>query len=343
VFARAGHLEKTPTRPISAIRSSFRSSRSADGASHRRIPAIIAAMNPLGLVALVLALGCGRPASRVEPSAAPALESAPSPAPPAASVAAQSNAAPGAVPAQAPARAFEPLVADASRIHLEVEGFRPAVVSVPLGSTEPRPLVVALHGNFDRPDWHCELWQSATRGFPFILCPRGVPRGDVPKSMDRWEYGSLDKTKKELDAGIAALEARFPGRIAEGPVVYLGFSLGAILGIQIAKKEAARFSRVVLIEGGLGGLDGPGIRRFQEGGGERILMACGQAGCTQKGKALVKRLEKQGILARVVDGGTIGHTYDGAIAEGIAREWPWLVEGLEGWPASPGKDAGFPE
>ena len=60
-------------------------------------------------------------------------------------------------------------------------------------------------------------------------------------------------------------------------------------------------------------------------------------------RKLVKRLEKQGLLARVVDGGRIGHTYDGAIAEGIGTEWPWLVEGLEGWPASPGKDAGIPE
>jgi pimeloyl-ACP methyl ester carboxylesterase len=300
-------------------------------------------MNWLGLVAFVLALGCGRPASRVEPSAAPAVESTSPPAAAAVAVAPQTIAPPSAASEHAQSPALEPLAADASRIPLDVEGFKPAVLSVPLGSTEPRPLVVALHGNFDRPDWHCELWQSITRGYPFILCPRGVPRGDVSRSMDRWEYGSLDKTKKELDAGITALETRFPGRLAKGPIVYLGFSLGAILGIQIAKKEPARFSRVVLIEGGLGGLDAAGIKRFQEGGGERILMACGQPACTQKGKALVRRLEKQGVSARVVDGGRIGHTYDGAIAEGIAREWPWLVEGLEGWPPSPGKDAGIPE
>jgi hypothetical protein len=36
-----------------------------------------------------------------------------------------------------------------------------------------------------------------------------------------------------------------------------------------------------------------------------------------------------------VDGGNIGHTYDGAIAEGVAREWSWLVEGLAGWAPVP--------
>jgi hypothetical protein len=62
-----------------------------------------------------------------------------------------------------------------------------------------------------------------------------------------------------------------------------------------------------------------------------VLLACGQSGCVQKGRGLVKRLERLGLGARLVDGGNIGHTYDGAIAEGIAREWPWLVEGLQGW------------
>lgn len=229
-----------------------------------------------------------------------------------------------------------PLEAEAARIVLEVEGFEPAVVSVPLGATEPRPLVVALHGNFDRPDWHCELWQESLRAYPFILCPRGVPRRDVPRSMDRWEYASLAKTKKELEAGIRALEARFPGRIAQGPRVLLGFSLGAILGVQIAKQSPSEFPRVVLIEGGSKGFDAPSIRRFKEGGGERVLVACGQATCVQEGKVLAGRLEKLGLRAQLLDGGRVGHTYDGPIAEGVTRAWPWLVEGLEGWSVTNG-------
>jgi predicted esterase len=300
-------------------------------------------MNWLGVVALVLAAGCGRSGSKVEPSASPAAEPAAPPAAPVASVGAQSISTPSPAPEQAPSPALEPLTAEGARIALDVEGFEPAVVSVPLGSTEPRPLVVALHGNFDRPDWHCELWQSVARGYPFILCPRGVPRRDVPRSMYRWEYSSLAKTKKELDAGIAALDARFPGRVEKGPIVYVGFSLGAILGVRIVEAEPARFSRVVLIEGGLGLLDAPAIRRFREGGGERVLLACGQADCTRKGKALSKRLEKQGLLARLVDGGRVGHTYDGPVADGIAAEWPWLVEGLEGWPGSARNDVENPE
>src|SRR5687768_13700772 len=38
-------------------------------------------------------------------------------------------------------------------ITMPVEGFRDARVTVPQGATEPRPVVVALHGAGDRPEW----------------------------------------------------------------------------------------------------------------------------------------------------------------------------------------------
>jgi pimeloyl-ACP methyl ester carboxylesterase len=231
---------------------------------------------------------------------------------------------------------LEPLNAVSEFAALDVPGFRAAVVSLPLGAREPRPLVVALHGNFDRPEWQCEIWRVATQAASFILCPRGVPRGDVPRSADRWEYGSAKLTERELDAGIAALREKFGGYLAEGPIVYVGFSLGAILGTTIVKQAPARYPRLVLIEGGLGGMES--IAKFyKEHGGERVLMACGQTGCLQKSRSLAKRLEKLELGARVVDGGNIGHTYDGAIADGIAREWPWLVEGLPSWASVQGK------
>src|SRR5688500_18592409 len=36
---------------------------------------------------------------------------------------------------------------------LPVPGYGVAVVSMPLGAREPRPVVLALHGNYDRPEW----------------------------------------------------------------------------------------------------------------------------------------------------------------------------------------------
>jgi pimeloyl-ACP methyl ester carboxylesterase len=174
------------------------------------------------------------------------------------------------------------------------------------------------------------VWRAASGATSFILCPRGVPRGDVPRSQDRWEYASAKKTESEIEAGLAALRQRFGEHVAEGPIVYVGFSLGAILGTSIVRRHPERYPRLVLIEGGLGGLEGMG-KLYKEGGGQRVLLACGQAGCLAKSRRLEKRLEAWGLEARVVDGGNIGHTYDGAIAQGIQADWPWLVEGLPAW------------
>ncbi len=236
-----------------------------------------------------------------------------------------------------------PLAAASDLVALDVPGFAPAVVSVPRGATEPRPLVVALHGNFDRPEWQCEVWRAATAGYPFILCPRGVPRRDAPKALDRWEY-SMPKFEAELDAAVAALRQRFAEYSVDGPIVYVGFSLGAILGTTIIMKSPARYPRALLVEGGLGALTMQSAKRYRARGGERLLLACGQKECARRSRLLVKMLEQQGVGAHLVDGGNIGHTYDGTIAEGVAREWPWLVEGLPGWPIRGGElpDAGVP-
>ena len=221
-----------------------------------------------------------------------------------------------------------PLDADAALASLPVQGFRDAVVSVPIGATDPRPIVVALHGNFDRPEWQCDVMREITEGFPFVLCPRGIPRRDVSKSLDRWEYGSVKQLKQELDAGLAAVRERFAGYVADGPIVMTGFSLGAILARPIVMEDPARFPRVVFTEGGS---DGWSFKRFKNGGGSRVVFACAQAGCVPKCRGLAKRAERAGVEVRVADGGSIGHTYDGPVARAIQAEWSWLVEADPNW------------
>src|SRR5688572_17197436 len=53
-----------------------------------------------------------------------------------------------------------PLEAATPQVDLAVPGHAPAVVSVPVGTTERRPIVVVAHGNFDRAEWQCRTWRS---------------------------------------------------------------------------------------------------------------------------------------------------------------------------------------
>lgn len=299
---------------------------------------------PSGLLAIGLAACARREAPKpIEPSALapkPTEPSAlaPKPAPVTAELA--SAAAPATTPpasalpgASAPDRALPPLAASEQFVPLEVPGFEPAVVSVPTGAAAPRPIAVALHGNFDRPEWQCEVWRGVlgTRGF--ILCPRGIPRRDVPKREDRWEYGSAKAVEAEIEAGVSALKQRFPGHVADGPLLLIGFSLGAIYGAPIALKRPQRFPKLVLVEGGQRAL-APGVaKKFAAAAGEpaRLFIACGQANCLLSAKQLSLSLERAGLPTRFGGAPKAGHTYDGEVAAAVSRELGWLLAGDLRW------------
>jgi pimeloyl-ACP methyl ester carboxylesterase len=218
-----------------------------------------------------------------------------------------------------------PLTGTAELTPLVVPAYRDATVSVPLGARESRPVVLALHGNYDRPEWQCAVWREVTKGYPFILCPRGVPRRDASPSEDRWTYGKATDVRREIDAALGALRVRFGDYVAPAPIVYAGFSLGAILGVGIVAEDADRFPRAVLIEGGHAGWSQARAKTFAGAGGKRILFACGQSSCKSEARAPEKLLGRFGVETRSVFGGEVGHTYDGPVAAEIARALPWLI------------------
>ncbi len=232
----------------------------------------------------------------------------------------ETPASPSAEPPTAPLTG-EPLQA------LSVEGFGDAVVSVPLGSIAPRPIVVAMHGNYDRPEWQCEVWREVTRGFPWVLCPRGIPRDDAPKSADRWTFGGLPRFEKELFAGLAALAAAHHGYVDAERPIFTGFSLGAILGVHLLKRHDSPFERAVLIEGGYKGWGVAGARAFAERGGRKLLFGCGQTACVHAGKQIERLFAQHPIGVEVVSGGNVGHTYAAEVQTAVVERWAWLVEG----------------
>lgn len=234
-----------------------------------------------------------------------------------------------AEPAGPAALAGEPLVA------LKVEGWEDAVVSVPRGATGPRPIALATHGNYDRPEWQCEVWRGIIGDRGFILCPRGFARKDSPSPDDiRFTYANNGELEKEIDAGLAALRARWPQYVAEGPVLYTGFSLGAIMGVAIAGRTpgAARYPRMILVEGGYDRWTAPNLSGFtRESAERRVLFACGGTGCMQGAKVSARALDQRKVQTRVVGATRSGHTYDGAVADEVKAAFAWVIEGDARW------------
>ncbi|HEU4404742.1 MAG TPA: hypothetical protein VFS43_05565 [Polyangiaceae bacterium] len=232
--------------------------------------------------------------------------------------------------------ALAPLAAESWLITLPAEGFEDVFTSVPLGATEPRPVVVALHGIQDRAEWACSEWRGAAGPHPFVLCPRGVPSPGVPRSAGVYAHYGAAQTVREIGAGLRALKARFGAHVAEGPLTLAGFSLGANVGSRIAIAEPATFPRLVLAEGGHGAWTRPAALAFAKGGGRRVLFACSQAACREAIKGPAAALRAAGVEAELAYAGNIGHLVDERVVSSIRARWPFVIEGDGRYPPPPG-------
>ncbi len=150
------------------------------------------------------------------------------------------------------------------------------VASLPVGARERRPVVVGVHGSHDRPDATCARWRRALGGWPFIVCPRGVPyRGALA-------WGSAGVVAERIDAALAALRERHGAHLADGPVVYAGWSLGATRGPEVVALRPGVFGLVVLAEVGHTRIDSTSsAKALRLGRTPRVLVACATRRCAK--------------------------------------------------------------
>ena len=284
---------------------------------------------PAGLALLTLLVGCAHPPAIDRPAPVGLSPRGPvevaSPPPPALAEASAPRSAPSPTP----------LSAEAAIIDLPVVGHRPAVVSVPLGATSPRPLLIIAHGAGGRPEPHCAFWRTMLGARGFLLCPRGVLLGAYAAPADQgFFYPDHHALEREVNAAIAALRARFGDHLDDRAPIYVGFSQGATMGALAFVKRPAAFARLVLIEGGVGESDEwtiEGARAFRESGAERVLFACGRPSCFLAAQRSLTYLGKAGLVGRVIHAAGAGHTYGGAVADAVSRALPWVLEGDPRW------------
>jgi poly(3-hydroxybutyrate) depolymerase len=205
-----------------------------------------------------------------------------------------------------------------------VEGYGEAVVAVPLGAREPRRVVVALHGNADRPEWQCGSWRGIAGSDVFVLCPRGVKRMDV-RGPPRFTFGTLERTEGELRAALEALKHRYGQHVAPGGVVLTGLGVGATHSLKLAQQEPAFFSRVVAIEGETEQWTAGTAAAFASRGGQRVLFACAHEACERLGVRNVLFTRRNGGDARLVVAGPKARGFDAHLTSLIQQHWSWLI------------------
>ena len=226
---------------------------------------------------------------------------------------------------------LDPLESTPAIVPLAVPGMLDAVVSVPLGATAPRPVVVATHGLWDFPEGLCDNWRWIVGNRAWVLCPRGEARPDKTFS-----YRNGPALAKEIDAGVRALEDAYPGYVDAGPRLYTGFSLGAILGVWVVTHDPEHYPRAILTEGGEDKFNAAAAAAYSRGGGQRVLFACGLAFRVAGASRAAKILERAGVSSRVIlgklpDAGQFIHWYNGPVAEETREQLDWLFEGDGRW------------
>jgi hypothetical protein len=202
-----------------------------------------------------------------------------------------------------------------------------AYVAPPVGATEARPVVVAVHGAIDDAGLMCSAWRLVADVYPFVVCPAGTT---IRK--DTYVWGSSDQIRKRVNEAIAAVRSRYGEHVARGPAVYAAFSQGANMAGPVLEKSAKLTPRAILSEGGYRAFDRAGsASAFARNGGERVMFSCSQPGCARWFDAPRAALERGGVPVSVVDCGPHGHSMPPPVRERLNAVLPWLVEGMPGW------------
>jgi hypothetical protein len=222
-------------------------------------------------------------------------------------------------------KGLPPLVASSWLVPIEAHGFGPALASVPLGASVPSPVMIAIHGDHDRPEWTCGSYRSAIQRNAFILCPRGVARPDHDFTL-----GTVSSTRNELRQALPALKARFGAHVAPGSVLLAGLGPSVEHGIELALEEPSFFSRLLLVDGSTRRLTLPAATRFGAAGGRRVLALCSPDACDPDIDARLRALGPTGVAARVVRAQR-GHGLDTDMVKTLRGEFAWLISGEPRW------------
>lgn len=216
------------------------------------------------------------------------------------------------------------LAASSWLLPLEVPGFGEARVAIPLGAQVAKPVLIALHGDADRPEWPCGSYRGVVGQHGFVLCPRGEARPD-----GRFAFSSYEHAASALRAALPLLKSRFGGHVAGGRVVLAAVGPSVEYAIRLAVEEPKFFSQLVLVDGSTRRLTSAAATRFAGMGGKRVLVVCSR-GCDDDVEDRVALLRPGGVESRLVRVSK-GQGLDADATARIREEWPWLTADDKRW------------
>ncbi len=216
-------------------------------------------------------------------------------------------------------------------IELPVEGFEPALVSLPSGRGPRWPVMVTAHGAGGTARAHCQVWRDIVKGRGFVVCPRGHRM--YPPQPPRYFFNGHPALAREVTRDLAALARRYPNRADLDKAVYVGYSQGATMGSMMLPTHSAQFAFAMLVEGGFGETQEWNIaaaRRFYHNGARRVALVCGRRVCYRHATTTAGYMRRGGLQTHVAYV-SAGHTHAGPVRALLRAGFAWLVQDDPRW------------
>lgn len=188
----------------------------------------------------------------------------------------------------------------------------------PKNADTKRPVTVMLHGMCDEPEYECPHFARATTDQSWLVCPRANLRCEGGGSI--WSFDKRFSTA--IEGGVSRVSRHYPGAVeAERGRTLIGFSLGAIRGMDVAHQGAGKYRGVILI----GAKIYPDAKRLRAAGVERIVLAAGEHDMMKWHMvAQTKKLVRHGFPAAFMSMGKIGHAFPADLTERMQKALSWV-------------------
>jgi predicted esterase len=191
--------------------------------------------------------------------------------------------------------------------------------------SEPAKLIVMLHGMCGHPENACPWFAGPETGDAYVACPRADLACEGSGSI----WSGTTGTRARLVASVRSrLEKAFDERLdpaAEGTLI--GFSLGAFVALDVAEHSHGEWKRLVLI----GAFVKPNAKKLKAAGVESVLFSSGDWDMSRNEmKKQARLLQRQGVRARYVGMGPVGHRF--------AKDMDSWLRGALDWLSDAGRD-----
>ncbi|MBN2195859.1 MAG: hypothetical protein JW751_23785 [Polyangiaceae bacterium] len=213
-------------------------------------------------------------------------------------------------------RAEEAPIPEPVRLGTEESGVE-VLVYPPRDRSAPRPVTVMLHGMCDEPEHECPYFAAAVTRESWLVCPRASLR--CPNGGSIWSYQVRHHT---VERAVTLVRTTFAGELDEAPGrTLIGFSLGALFGMDVGHRANGRYPRLLLI----GAKVEPQAPLLRREGVERVIFAAGDFDMMSGHmREQAHRLDRKGVATRFESLGRIGHRFPADLEQRLEGMLQWL-------------------